>query len=619
LDETGVSKFAQGAFLYPGGVVFRVWAPKAEKLYVLLENEEAVALQKREDGFFEHKVDGVGPGTRYAYQFFDGRYRSDPAARFQEGSVHSFSTVFDSAFEWSDDHWKGMDLSQAVFYEIHTGAFSSEGTLDAIIGRLKKLRKLGVNAVELMPLAAFDGNRGWGYDGVLLYCVHSAYGGPRALQRLVNAAHSEGLAVFLDVVYNHLGPSGNYLNEFGPYFTSRYKTPWGDAFNYDGPNSKPVREFVIQNALTWVRDFHIDGLRLDAIHSIYDDSPKHIVGEINERVQEWASKAGRKIQVIAESDLNDPRVIYEAKEGGWGLAAQWSDDFHHSLHTLLTGERNGYYADFGELSDLAQAFRQSYVYTGQYSPFRGQARGAPIGRVPGKKFVVAAQNHDQIGNRAMGDRLAASLAPEALRLAATAVLMSPFLPLLFMGEEYSEFAPFQYFTSFPDAELGRMVCEGRRKEFQQFSWAQKVPDPQDLKTFQRSCIDFSKCEQKEFRGMWQYYYRLLRWRKLLNRSLEDEVENVEVIPVDSSFSSPSSPSQGVLVVKRKSPFLDVLLVLHFSDQPGRLQLPLGNWRVLLDSWSPRYGNANTWAFLQKIVSNKIALGPWHSALFLKRE
>ncbi|MBI5542762.1 MAG: malto-oligosyltrehalose trehalohydrolase [Deltaproteobacteria bacterium] len=607
LAHMSYEQAAQGAFPNGEGTIFKVWAPHADWLAVVVEGGPTVPLARLPEGWFEGTLAGIGPGARYSYELPGGRRRPDPASRLQEDSVHGPSTVIDLGYSWTDQSWRGVSLERLVFYEIHVGTFSPEGTLEEIIPRLGELRELGVTALQLMPVAAFDGPHGWGYDGVMPYAVHAPYGGPRALQRLVNAAHAQGLAVFMDVVYNHLGPSGNYLREFGPYFTDRHQTPWGEAVNYDGAGVGPVREFFIDSALAWVRDFHVDGLRLDAIHGIRDDSPRHFVAELNERVLALGQRLERQVHVIAESDLNDPVVVQRASEGGWGLAAQWSDDFHHALHALLTGERDGYYADFGDVEDLAKAYTEAFVLTGQHSVFRQRAHGRSAVGLPGRRFVVAAQNHDQIGNRPLGDRLAASLPPEALRLAAAVTVFSPFLPLLFMGEEYAEPAPFQYFTSFSDPELGRSISEGRRAEFGRFHWAGvQVPAPQASQTFERSRIDFARGQAEPGASMRRFYRAALSLRRALPALAEDRQDRV---------SATLFPPHRVLVIRRKAELSQALLVLNFAPERACVQAPEGRWRVELDSWDPTFAARNRWAL--QGVAERIELGPWHAALLVE--
>jgi maltooligosyltrehalose trehalohydrolase len=449
---------------------------------------------------------GVGDDYRY---LLDGRTeRPDPCSRWQPEGVRGPSRVLDTGlFRWTDDGWPGLRLDDLVVYELHVGTYTPDGSFDAIVPRLAGLRALGVTAIELMPVNTFPGRRGWGYDGLYAYAPHHAYGPPEALARLVDAAHAEGLGVILDVVYNHLGPGSEALADFGPYFTDRYHTPWGDAVNFDGAHSDGVREWAIQNACMWLRDYHVDGLRLDAVHAIYDLGARHVLAELSERAR---AEAHRPPVLIAESDMNDPRVIRPVAEGGLGLDAQWADEFHHGLHTLLTGEREGYYADFGSPAVLAAATRHPLVYQGTWSPHRGRRHGAPAGDRAPRQFVVHVQNHDQVGNRAAGDRPPA----EVRRLEALWMLLSPYTPMLFMGEEYGEERPFQYFTDHIDPFFAEATREGRRREFADFEgFSGEVPDPQDPATFARSVLD-GEGGDEEMRAL---YARLLRLRRELPR------------------------------------------------------------------------------------------------------
>jgi maltooligosyltrehalose trehalohydrolase len=400
-----------------------------------------------------------------------------------------------------------------VFYEIHPGTFTREGTFDAIIPRLPTLRELGVTAVEIMPVAQFPGNRNWGYDGVHLYAPQNTYGGPHGLQRLVDGCHRAGLAVFLDVVYNHLGPEGSYLGEFGPYFAARYRTSWGSALNYDDAGSDAVRDFILNNVCLWIGDYHLDGLRLDAVHAIHDAGPRHILREIKEVADATAARLGRRATIVAESNLNDVRLLLPPERGGDGLDAQWSDDFHHAVHAYLTGETTGYFADYGRAEHLRKAMEDTFVLDGVYSRFRDRRHGAPVGGLPGDRFVVSIQNHDQVGNRARGDRLAALVVPPAQRLAASLLLLSPHLPLLFMGEEYGEERPFQFFCSFGDAQLIQNVRDGRRREFAEFGWQGEVPDPQADGTFEASRLTWAWPERSFHAGLRRLYHDLLAARR----------------------------------------------------------------------------------------------------------
>ena len=476
-------------------------------------------------------------------------------------------------FEWHDTEWKGIALAGLVVYELHVGTFTGEGTFEAIIPRLEELRQLGVTALELLPIAQFPGDCNWGYDGVDLGAAHAAYGGPIGLKRLVDACHAHGIALFLDVVYNHLGPEGNYLSQFGPYFTDRYKTPWGMAVNFDGAHSDHVRWFFIHNALQWIDEFHVDGLRVDAVHAIVDHTAEPFLQDLTTAVRERAAALGRPIVSIAESDLNDPRVITPAEDYGLGFDSQWSDDFHHSLHTLLTGESDGYYRGFGKVSDLASVLVNGYLYTGQHSIYRGRRYGLRPKTRDGSKFVVCAQNHDQIGNRMMGDRLSTMLPARKLQLTAAVVVLSPFIPMIFMGEEYGEKAPFQYFTSHSDQDLIEAVRRGRLEEFDDFIWKGEPPDPHDAETFRRSKLDWTLMAREEHRSLRDLYRDLLRLRRETPALHSLDLQSVEVEAHDE---------QGTLVVRRFQGESHALLALNFSDEQRTISLPPAAWRLALE-------------------------------------
>ncbi|HET8579725.1 MAG TPA: malto-oligosyltrehalose trehalohydrolase, partial [Nitrospiraceae bacterium] len=501
----------------PSTVEFRVWAPRAKTVAVRLigQDRNPLPMKQRELGYFEATVSDVGPGTRYRYVLDDQKERPDPASRFQPDGVHGASVVVDpDAFRWTDETWSGLPLAHLIMYELHTGTFTPEGTFEAIIPYLDYLQnQVGVTAIELMPVAQFPGVRNWGYDGVYPFAPQVSYGGPQGLKTLVDACHARGLAVILDVVYNHLGPEGNYLGDFGPYFTDQYRTPWGQAINYDGPDSDEVRHYVISNALYWVTEYHMDALRLDAIHGIYDFSARHLLRELTEAVHAEADRLGRRILVIAESNLNDVRVIAPPSEGGYGLDAQWNDDFHHALHTILTGERAGYYEDFGHLEQLATALREGFIYSGQRSPYRRRRHGNSARTCSPSQFIVFAQNHDQVGNRAEGDRLSTLVPYEALKVAAASVLLAPNIPLLFMGEEYGETAPFQYFTDHGDQALVEAVRKGRQAEFASFEWKDEVPDPQALATFERSRVRPGSQSDDRQAAILRWYHHVIGLRK----------------------------------------------------------------------------------------------------------
>ncbi len=567
---------------------FRVWAPERRSVEVrlLTTPERLIPLERAARGYHEGIVEGVAPGTLYVYRLDGEVERSDPASRGQPQGVHGPSQVLDAdAFRWTDHGWTGLPLGAYILYELHVGTFTPEGTFDGVIGRLDSLADLGVTAVELMPVAEFPGGRNWGYDGAYPFAVASAYGGPEGLRSLVDACHGRGLAVVLDVVYNHLGPEGNYLGEFGPYFTDRYRTPWGSAINFDGPESDEVRRFFIENALQWVTEFHIDALRLDAVHAIVEYSARPFLEELGAAVHARAAELGRRIYVIAESNLNDPRLLRTPGQGGYGLDAQWSDDFHHALHALLTGERTGYFADFGRVRDLARAFTEGFVLSGGYSAYRRRRHGAPSVDIPATQFVVCAQNHDQVGNRALGDRLGGLVPFEALKVAAGAVLLSPFIPLVFMGEEYADPAPFLYFTGHTDPDLAEAVRQGRQAEFAAFAWQGEIPDPQDPATFRRSRLTYARRREGRHRVLLEFYTELIRLRKTLPGLASLSKDTMEVRAWEE---------ERVLMVRRWSEggeaAGEVAAVFNFADAPQTLRLPLppGRWVVRVDSASDRW-------------------------------
>jgi maltooligosyltrehalose trehalohydrolase len=479
-------------------------------------------MRQQAGGWWSASVPEADHGTDYGFTLDGGPLRPDPRSPWQPGGVHGLSRTFDvSRHEWQDAGWAGRPVTGALFYELHIGTFTPEGTLDAAITHLDHLAGLGVDMVELLPVAAFPGRYGWGYDGVGLYAVHDAYGGPAALQRFADACHHRGMGVCLDVVYNHLGPDGNYLRDFGPYFTGTHHTPWGEAVNLDAAGSGEVRAFLIGNALRWFRDFHVDCLRLDAVHALVDTSTPHLLAELATQVAGLAAELGRPLGLVAESDLNDPRMIDPVPAGGHGMDAQWDDDVHHALHTWLTGERQGYYGDFGSTAVLARVLREAFRHAGDYSSFRGQVWGVPIDpeRHGGHQFVAALQNHDQIGNRAIGDRLTATVSPGRLAAGAAILLTSPFTPMLFMGEEWGARTPWQFFTSYESPELAEAVRTGRRSEFAGHGWdAQEVPDPQDPATRDRSVLDWQELTRTDADGfdhgaMLAWYRQLIALRK----------------------------------------------------------------------------------------------------------
>ena len=489
-----------------------VWAPFPARV------ELATGLDRhpmtRDDGGWWTADLELTPGTDYGYSLDGAAPLPDPRSPSQPNGVSALSrTVDHSAFNWTDGGCAARRLANAVIYELQVGTFTAAGTFDAAIDRLADLVDLGITHLELMPVAEFSGDRGWGYDGVDLFAPHHAYGGPDGLKRLVDAAHGSGLAVLLDVVYNHLGPEGNYLPQYGPYFTSKYATPWGDAVNFDDAGSHEVRRFVVDNALTWMRDYHLDGLRLDAVHAIYDQSAVHILEELAVATRVLETEVGRPLVLIAESDLNDPRLARPIAEGGYGLDAVWADDVHHALHVALTGEEIGYYADFADADALARAIIDPFMYAGHYSVVRDRLHGRPPGDLPGHRFIAALQNHDQVGNRALGERLAHLVLPGRLRIGAALLLTMPYVPLLFAGAEWGASSPFHYFTGHASRELAGAVLRGRREEFGHFGWdPEHVPDPQDPATFLASKLDWSERNRAPHADVLAWYRALLTLR-----------------------------------------------------------------------------------------------------------
>jgi len=573
-----------GANFSKGGVRFRVWAPKVSSISLRIIGEPRdISMDPEKNGYFSTFVNGLGTGRRYFYFLNGDQKRPDPVSRSQPEGVHGPSEVIDpNEFKWEDQDWKGIPLEEMILYEIHTGTFTQEGTFEAIIPFLEYLKnELGVTAIELMPVSQFPGERNWGYDGTYLYAPQNSYGGPKGLKTLINACHQKGLAVILDVVYNHLGPEGNYLGDYGHYFTDRYGTPWGPAINFDGPESDEVRKFIIDNALYWVTEYHMDGLRIDAIHGIFDFSAQHILYEIREAVHRETKLLGRHIVVMAESDLNDVRVIDPPKRGGYGLDAQWNDDFHHCVHSLLTKERNGYYQDFGGINQLVKALREGFVYSGKYSSYRRKRHGSSSKHLPPSKFVVFSQNHDQVGNRIKGDRLSTLVSFEALKLAAGIVLLSPHIPLLFMGEEYGEEAPFHYFVSHSDQAFIEAVRKGRKEEFSAFQWEGDIPDPQDQGTFLRSKINLDRRHKEKNKTLFDFYKMLIKLRKEMPSLSCLDKKGIQI----KAFER-----EKAILMKREYGEDRVICVFNFNDKPIKIETIIENgyWQKIFSSASEEW-------------------------------
>jgi len=575
-----------GARVVDDGVQFRVWAPRARTVEVELGDParpRLVALARGRDGVFAGRDAAVAAGDDYALRLDGGPPRPDPVSRSQPYGVHGRSRVVDpTAFAWTDADWRGIPLDALVIYELHVGTFTEGGTFDAIIPELPRLDALGITAIELMPVAEFPGGRNWGYDGVHPFAPQSTYGGPDGLRRLVDACHAAGLAVVMDVVYNHLGPEGNYLGEIGPFFTDRYKTPWGKAIDFDGPESAGVRRHFITNALHWMVEYHIDALRLDAIHGIFDASPRHILADLVAEVR--ATELPRAVHVIAESDLNDVRVITPIERGGYGVSAQWSDDFHHALRTVLTGDRRGYYADFGKVGQLVKAIRHGFVYDGGMSTYRKRPHGTPSGDLPGRQFVICLQNHDQIANGAQGHRIREVLDLRSRTLAAVLMFTTPGLPLLFMGEEYDDPSSFVYFVSHGDPDLVAAVRAGRRAELGDLAdELGEAADPQGQAAFDACKLDRAWAERPGHAEVLALYRDLIALRRR-ERSLANLSKDLTRVGFDEEARW--------MVIERGDPSGEVVLVVcNLGDAEVRVSMrgPVGDYRLALATDTARYG------------------------------
>lgn len=566
--------------LKEGGTRFRVWAPKSQSVNLLILSGKAagtVPMLQEEKGYYSVTVPGVADGDRYLFQLDTEQTFPDPVSRYQPDGVHEPSQVVDpELFPWTEEGWGGIPLEQYRIYEIHVGTFTGEGTFEAAIPYLDYLVELGITAVELMPVSQCPGKRNWGYDGVYHFAPQSNYGGPDGLKRLINACHKKGLAVLLDVVYNHFGPEGNYLGEFGHYFTDKYRTPWGGAVNLDGPDSDPVLEYFLSNAGYWINEFRFDGLRLDAVDWIFDQTPRPLLQRLAEEVRLQKGRLEREIHLFAENDTNDVRLITPLDEGGFGLDAQWDDNFHHALRTLLTGETTGYYEDFGQFNQMVKAYREAFVYTGEYSRYRRRRHGGPAKDRPTSQFVVFSQNHDQVGNRKCGDRLSANQQMDKLLLAAGVVILSPYIPLLFMGEEYGERAPFHYFVDHGDQELIELVRKGKHEEHASGICEGEIPDPAAEITFLESRIDLEGRKEGEQALILEFYRKLFSLRRTLPGLQVFRREFMEIRGMQQ---------QRVISIRRWSGDNSVVCLFSFNNvrQEVPLKLPQGNWEKVLDS------------------------------------
>lgn len=587
-----------GALRTPDGRChFRVWAPHHPHLTLRLYRADAppddLAMQPGDRGYHALTVDAIEPGDRYAF-VADGLERPDPASRWQPDGVHAPSAVVEAPCPEPEPEWGGLPLAAWVIYELHIGTFTAEGTFDAAITRLDHLVDLGITAVEVIPIAAFPGRRNWGYDGVQPFAVHHDYGGLPGLRRFVRACHARKLAVVLDVVYNHLGPEGNYLSWYGPYFTDAWRTPWGEAINFDGPDSDEVRAYFVRNALFWLEQ-GLDGLRFDAVHAIYDATPRTFLEDITAAVA--ARNFGRPIALIAESDQNDPRLITPRSQGGIGMTAVWADDLHHALHRRLTGEADGYYEDYDDIHHLATALRDGFVWQGQYSTHRRRRHGAPAAHLPPQAFVVCAQNHDQIGNRLRGERLAALVDRDRLALAAVTVLLSPYTPLLFMGEEHADPAPFAYFIDHGDPALIDAVRRGRAAEFAAFQRSDPPPDPAGEGTFAAARVDFTLRDRPYHREIYALHRALLAERARRRPARAD-------VRCDADT--------GLITCTEGDRFI----ALHFGDRPAPATLPPGRWRCVIDTADKAFGGCDALApAVIEAPAGRVQVAPHHAVVY----
>ncbi len=556
-----------GVNFHPGRLpTIRVWAPWARTLVMEVTGKGRIPLQELPNGYWHAACPGLKPGDRYLLNINGQNSYPDPASLSQPVGVHEVSECADlyEVRKIRDTSWRGTSIRDLIIYELHVGTFTPEGTFKAMRKKLDYLEELGINAIEIMPVAAFPGTRNWGYDGVFPFAVQESYGGAIEFARLIKACHQKGMAVILDVVYNHLGPEGNYLNAYGPFLTGKYQTPWGKAINFDDAWCDGVRHYFLENALMWLRDFHVDGLRLDAVHAIKDMGPKHILRELSEQVQMLNRQTGAKHFLIGECDLNDTRFINALDQDGYGLDAQWCDDWHHALHALMTGERQGYYSDFGSLSHLTRAFNHAYVYPGHYSSCRKRFFAPPAKGQPGQRFVVFTQNHDQVGNRTKGDRLSTMLDPESLKLAAGAMLASPFVPMLFMGEEYAEESPFLYFVSHGDEKLLDKISKGRKHEFPALTKQGEPPDPASEESFERSRLRWDWPRNESKKQMLAFYKRLIALRKgerLLKPGKRDNIQAFE------------DAGKKAIILSRKAGRESLVAVMNFAEEPVTVDMP----------------------------------------------
>lgn len=570
---------------------FSVWAPEKQKmvLHIIHPSEQKIEMSKDEEGYFITEVE-TPPGTKYLYIIDDAeKGLPDPASQFQPEGVHGVSEVIDHrSFQWNDSNWKGIPFEETILYELHIGTFTEQGTFESAIEKLDLLTEIGINAIEIMPVAQFPGNRNWGYDGVYPYAVQNSYGGPEGLKKLVDACHQKGIAVFLDVVYNHQGPEGNYIEQFAPYFTDHYKTPWGKALNFDAEWSDGVRECYSENAIYWLENFHIDGLRFDAIHAIYDFGAVHFWELTHEKIKQLEKKNKRLYHTIAESDLNAPRVIQPTEQNGYGFTAQWLDDFHHAIYVILDKEGKDRYTGFGNIQQLAKGFCEGFVHSGEYVDFRKRKFGKTSTGIPGNKFVAFINNHDQAGNRIDGARLCSLIDTDLSKIATAMLLLSPYVPMFFMGEEYGDESPFYYFISHSDKELIKAVQEGRKEEFRQYvKPGQEFPDPQSEEVFNQSKLQWHKRDEGKHKLLLNWHKELINLRRShpALRNFSKECVRTETLQQEGF----------ILHRKDESGRKELLALFNISSEELVYFLPgnNGSWKKLIDSTYTEWQAENT--------------------------
>ena len=589
-----------------------MWAPNHSHVTLsLVKDNQHLPMDKFVGGYWTYTIEGFEPNTTYMFELDGKDVKPDPASHYQPDGVFGASQVINhDAFQWGDRGWRGLDIKDLVFYELHVGTFTPQGTFKAAADRIKELKEFGVNAVELMPIIQFSGKRNWGYDGVFPFAVQNSYGGPDDLKALVNQCHQMEVALFVDFVYNHLGPEGNCLNDYGPYFPSTHMGRWGAAVNLDGPQNDGVRNYFLENTIHWFSRYHIDGIRLDAILSMHDNSPRPFLQELNEKVQAYAESTGKKVHLIAETGYNIPQVLMSAQRGGFGFEAQWLDDFQHAVFALITGEREGYYHDYGSIQELVEALTEGYVYVGDEDVYKRRRPDEFYRWISADRLIVFSQNHDQVGNRLYGDRLTIIMGFEAAKLAAGIVLLSPYVPLLFMGEEYGETAPFLFFTDYQSKELTDAVRIGRKKEFEHFHWQGEVPAPQSLDTFEKSKLNWQQRYLGHGQKIAAYYHALIELRK---KHPIFQPQN------DRQITQVSNTEEGILLVHKKRRAAEVAIIANFSKAPASYDFPFegGTYTKVLDSSDFAWDGPGPTLPTLAVKGDGHILGGFNLAIFMK--